>query len=442
MNTAPATGADSRLVRAVGVLGLAAGIVNITIGGGIFRLPASAAREVGMAAPIAYVLCAIVMMLVVLCFAEAGSRVSLTGGLYAYVEVAFGPLAGFVMGVLLWAGLTAATAAVTSFFADSIVALTPGGNATAIRLAAIVAAIAGYTAINIRGVRGASGVNTVMTVAKLLPLLILIGVGLFSLDSSRFTFTDAPPLPKLTGASAILIFAFLGVESALVPSGEVRSPERTVPRAIFLAIAVVTLIYLAIQLVAQSALGAGLGESQTPVADAAGVVLGGWGRTMILIGSSVSMLGYIGGMTLSVPRLLFAFARDGFLPSPLATTHSRFSTPYVAIVVQSVVHLVLALTGTWSTLAYIANGAVLLMYLACCAATMELRRRGVTTGQAAFAVPGGPIIPLLALMAVLWLLAGIPLGELKAVAAVVVVAAAVYGIAKRFRGSEPGEQRF
>ena len=116
---------ERSLVKALGTWGLAASIVNLTVGGGIFRLPATAAGALGAAAPVAYIVCAVAMGLIVVCFAEAGSRVSLTGGLYAYVEVAFGPLVGFLSGVMLWTGITAATSAVTSFFADALGAMFP-----------------------------------------------------------------------------------------------------------------------------------------------------------------------------------------------------------------------------------------------------------------------------------------------------------------------------
>src|SRR5437763_2841525 len=129
---------EGSLVRALGTWGLAASIVNITVGGGIFRLPAAAAGALGPAAPLAYIVCAVAMGLIVLCFAEAGSRVSLTGGLYAYVEVAFGPLVGFLTGVMLWAGVTAATAAVASFFADALGALVPVLSVGFVRPAALV----------------------------------------------------------------------------------------------------------------------------------------------------------------------------------------------------------------------------------------------------------------------------------------------------------------
>ena len=236
---------ERSLVRALGTWGLAASILNITVGGGIFRLPAAAAGALGAAAPIAYLVCAVAMGLIVLCFAEAGSRVSLTGGLYAYVEVAFGPLIGFLCGVMLWAGITAATAAVTSFFADALGALVPVLASEPARTVSIVAILAALAALNIAGVRGASRFNAVMTVAKLLPLIALVVVGARAVHAENLRWTSTPATPDVARASVVLIFAFLGVESALVPSGEVRDPSRTVPRAIFLAMIGATVLYLA-----------------------------------------------------------------------------------------------------------------------------------------------------------------------------------------------------
>jgi APA family basic amino acid/polyamine antiporter len=420
------TSVDSRLLRAVGTWGLAAGIVNITIGGGIFRLPADVAGRLGPAAPLAYLVCAVAMALIVLCFAEAGSRVPLSGGLYAYVEVAFGPRAGFVMGVLLWAGLSAAAGLVASFFADAVGALVPASAGTVPRAALIVTTFAVLAVINLRGIRTANGVNAGITVAKLLPLALFIIVGLIALEPSSLEWTATPPPSEVADASAVLIFAFLGVEAALVPSGEVRDPARTIPRAVFIAIGGVTVVYLATQVAAQSALGSALATSATPVADAAGAVLGGWGRTLILVGSAVSMLGYIGGVTLAIPRLLFAFARDGFLPRALAAVHDRARTPHVAIIVQTALHATLAVTGAWKTLIYIANGATLAIYLVCCFATIELRRRNVTGTGRPFVIPGGEVVrrgvPWAAALAVAVILVRTPRRELAMVAAVALVA--------------------
>lgn len=417
---------EGSLIRALGTWGLAASIVNVTIGGGIFRLPAAAAAALGPAAPAAYVVCAIAMGLIVLCFAEAGSRVSLTGGLYAYVEVAFGPLVGFLTGVMLWAGITAATAAVSSFFADALTALIPAlavGHARAMCLVVILVALA---ALNVAGVRGASRFNAVMTIAKLLPLLLLIVVGVASVKTQNLMWHAAPPTADVARASAVLIFAFLGVETALVPSGEVRDSSRTVPRAIFIAMAGVTLLYLAVQVVTQGILGPALVGQKTPLAEAASVAMGAPGRTLILVGSTVSMFGYVSGMTLAVPRMLFAFGRDGFLPAPLATVHATFRTPYVAIVIQTLVVIGLAVSGSFEKLAIIANGSILLVYAACCLAVIELRRRKVQEGGTPFRVPFAAAIPVLAVVVIAWLLTSLTSDEWKALLVVVAVAIVVY----------------
>jgi len=417
---------EQSLVRALGTWGLAANIVNVTVGGGIFRLPAAASAALGAAAPVAYLVCAVAMGLIVLCFAEAGSRVSLTGGLYAYVEVAFGPLVGFLTGAMLWAGITAATAAVSSFFADALTALIPALAIGQARAASLVIVLVTLAALNIAGVRGASRFNVVMTLAKLLPLLLLVILGAASVNRGNLAWHATPASSDVARASAVLIFAFLGVETALVPSGEVRDTSKTVPRAIFTAMIVVTLLYLAIQIVTQGILGPALVGQKTPLAEAAAVALGAPGRALILVGSAVSIFGYVSGMTLAVPRMLFAFGRDGFLPAPLAAVHERFRTPYVAIIVQTLIVIGLAVSGSFEKLAIIANGSILLVYAACCLAVIELRRRKVQESGAPFRVPFAAAIPVLAVLVIVWLMTSLTAEEWKALLVVVAVAIVVY----------------
>lgn len=417
---------EGSLIRALGVWGLAANIVNITVGGGIFRLPAAAAAALGPAAPVAYVVCAVAMTLIVLCFAEAGSRVSLTGGVYAYVEVAFGPLIGFVTGVMLWAGITAATAAVASFFADAMVALIPSLGSGHARATSLIVVLVALAALNIGGVKGASRFNVVMTLAKLLPLVLLLVVGVASIKSQNLVWHGAPAMSDVGRASVVLIFAFLGVETALVPSGEVRDSSTTVPRAIFIAMTAVTILYIAVQIVAQGILGTALAGKKTPLAEAAAVALGAPGRTLILIGSTISIFGYVSGMTLAVPRMLFAFGRDGFLPSQLASVHAKFRTPHIAIVIQTLIVIGLAVTGSFEKLAIIANGSVLLVYAACCVAVVELRRQKVQESGTPFRIPFAAAVPVLALGVIVWLLTSLAADEWKALLVVGAVAIVVY----------------
>jgi len=435
--------ADASLVRVLGVWGLAASIVNITVGGGIFRLPAGIASTLGPAAPLAYVVCAAAMGLIVLCFAEAGSRVSLTGGVYAYAEVALGPFFGFLCGVLLWAGVTAALAAVSSFLADALAALAPAISSPVARRTVTIVVLVALAFVNVRGVRVASGLNAVTTAAKLLPLLFLVVVGLHAVRAENLRWNTAPAVSDLARSSVLLIFAFLGIETALAPSGEVKDPARTVPRAILVAMLAVTVLYLAVQLVVQGILGPSLAGQQTPLAAAAASSMGAPGRELILVGSTVSMFGYIGGVLLAAPRMLFAFARDGFLPPPVAAVHPRFHTPHVAIVIQTLIVILLAVTGTFERLAIIANGSVLLAYLGCCAAVLELRRRNVQADGTPFRVPAVRVVPVLAMAVIVWLLASLERKEWAALGVVMLVAVAVYGAtrASRLRAAQAALQQ-
>ena len=429
--------AESSLVRAVGTWALAASIVNITVGGGIFRVPAEMAIVLGAAAPIAYLVCAAAMALIVLCIAEAGSRVSLTGGPYAYVEVAFGPFVGFLAGVLLWLVGTFATAGVSTIFLGSLTGIVPAIGGRAASAAVLAATFVVVCAINIRGVRQGARLNVVVTIAKLLPLLLLVAAGAAFVRPEYLAVESPPATGEVARAAVVLIFAFAGIESALVPSGEVREPARTVPRAIFIAMAAITVLYIAVQVVVQGVLGARLADDAVraaPLAAAAEIALGPWGRMLLLVGAVVSTFGYLSGMTLAMPRALFAFARDGFLPRALAQVHPRWRTPWPAIVVQMSIVWALAVTTQFMRLAVLANIATLLLYAGCCVAAWELRRRGVRAeGATPFRVPAAGVVPVLACAVIAALLWATEAREWLVVTVVLVVAAAVFALTRDSR---------
>ena len=397
----------------MGTLGLAAAIINITIGGGIFRLPANVASSLGAAAPMAYLVCAAAMALIVRCIAVAGSRVSLTGGPYAYVGTAFGPYAGFISGVLLWMLGTFAGAAVATVFASSLGLLTGNLAGRPMEIGLLIGAFAFWSLINLRGVALGSRLNSVATVAKLLPLL-LIGIGgLFFIDPRNLSWTTTPSAADVARTSLLLIFAFAGLEVALVPSGEVRDTERTVPRAIALAMVGITALYISLQISAQGILGPGLAQAQvSPLADAAGASFGAWARTLLLAGASLSMFGYIGGMTLSVPRMVYAFARDGFLPRIFAEVDPQHHVPRAAIIAQSALVVVLAISGTFERLAILANVSALALYFGC--------------ALAAWRLGNNPVVPWLACAVIVWLLTGLTMDEWLGFGICVVVATVVY----------------
>jgi APA family basic amino acid/polyamine antiporter len=423
---------ESGLVRSIGVVALAASIVNITIGGGIFRLPADMAAKLGATAPVAYLLCAVVMGLIVLCMAEAGSRVSLTGGPYAYVEVAFGPFVGWVAGFLLWMLLTFAMAAVATVLVANLGALVPALSSRAASAGVLLVVYAVFATVNILGVERGARVNTALTVAKILPLVLLIAGGLFAIDSRNLVAEHPPDLPTLARSSILLIFVFAGIEAALVPGGEVRNPARDVPRAILIAMVTVTLLYAGLQFVAQGVLGADLAKSMgAPLAEAAGRSMGEWARQLLLIGAVISTLGHVGAMTLATPRMLFAFGRDGFLPPVFAETHPVYRSPVVAILVQCAIVLVLAVTSGFERLAILANLSLLVLYGLCCVATWQLRRRDVRSGGTPFRVPAPGLVIVLALAVIGWMLTSVTRGEWLAFG--VACAAAIAGFFVRRR---------
>ena len=437
MTEATAASTESRLVRALGTWALAAGIVNVTVGGGIFRLPGEVAAALGNSALWAYAVCALAMGLIVLCFAEAGSRVSLTGGPYAYVEMAFGPFVGFLSGVLLWTVGTFAIAAVSTVLADSVAALVPALGSPVAKAGVLVVVYALLAWVNIGGLKQSVRLNDIATVAKLLPLLVLAAAGALAVRPENLAVT-APEPGSVARACIVLIFAFAGVESALVPSGEVRNPARTVPRAILTAMLGITVLYLVLHMVAQGVMGsAALAASTTPLADAAGIVMGPAGRLLILVGTAISTFGYVSGMMLATPRAPFAMARDGFLPRPLAAVHPRFRTPHVAIGVQAVITCALAVSSTFGPLAVLANLATLLLYAGCCLAAWELRRRGVATGGGTpFRVPAAAIVPWLALAFIVFMLYSVTGREWAVMAGVIALSGVLFLASRGARAAQ------
>jgi amino acid transporter len=429
----PVANPDALLVRAIGVRQLAATILNYTVGSGIFALPATAAAQLGTAAPLAYLACTAVMLLVVASFAEAGSRVTVSGGPYAYIEAAFGRFVGLLSGVFLVVSALSGVAVVTTLFTGSALALFNVPSTWTAHAALTIVVITAATIFNVRGV--ASGVRVVelLTAAKLIPLLAFVVIGTAFIEPGNLTWVATPDATTVLGTSGIVIFAFMGIESAVGPSGEVRDPSRTVPRAVFLALLGVCLLYLSVQAVAQGILGASLGSTRiTPLAEAAGAAVGEPGRVVMLIGAVISMLGFLFGAGLVNPRLVFALARDGFLPRYVAGVHQGHRTPHRAIVVCAVVVVVMSLTGTFERLLVISNIAALLVYAMVALAALALRRRDVRADGRPFKSPGGPLIHLLAFGGIVWMLSAIVTRQdVVGIAILFVVTVAAYVLLRR-----------
>ncbi len=431
-----AAGRDAGLARGIGAFGLAAAIVNVVVGAGIFTLPAGMARAAGPWALVAYLLCAVAMAAVVLCFAEAGSRVPTSGGTYGYVEAAFGPQAGFVAGVLLWLSCVLAAGGIASAFADAVGRMAPALAGPGGHAALIVAALGTLTLANLAGVRVASRLVAATTVVKLVPLGVFVLVGLFFVRAPALHEGAAPDAAGIGRAVLLSLFAFQGMETALGASGEVADPARTLPRALIGAMAFVAGFYVAIQLVAQGLLGGALAAAPTPLADAMATIDPRLGL-LLVVGTAVSMGGWLGSDLLGAPRVLFAFARDGFLPRWLGGVSARAQVPAPAILTHAVIAAGLAITGTFETLVVLSVLSACALYLGGCAAAWVLRRREVALAGVplrlpaleAWAVTGCGSMAAVILLA-RW-------DEIAALAGEIAASCLIYAVARR-RGGAAG----
>lgn len=423
---------EAALVKALGVRQLTAAIINTTVGAGIFVLPALVAQDMGAAAPLAFLICGAMMALLAVTLAMAGSRVTRTGGIYAYVLAAFGPFVALLAGVLQWLSGIVAVSGVSAALLDQLASVAPPFAAPAARVATLAAILAALAALNASGVRPGTRLIEGVTLAKLAPLALFVTVGAFFVDPAALAWPGLPPGDAVARSVLLLIFAYSGVEVALAPSGEVRRPERTVPRAVFLGLAIITVLYVAVQVVAQGTLGPALAQSTgAPLAAAAGRFLGTAGTTVLLLGAVCSMFGYLCGDMLSTPRSWYVLSRDGFLPAFLKHIDPVTRAPRRAIWTHAIVVLGLASSNTFEGLAIIANVALLTLFLLGCASALQLARRGVVAVEAPFAMRGAWLAPVLAAALMLWILSTATLREFLWTAAVLAAATVVYVIRMR-----------
>jgi amino acid transporter len=376
--------------------------INAIIGAGIFGLPSRVFAVVGTYSLIAFVVCAIVVALIILCYAEVGSRFNETGGPYLYARAAFGTAAGFEVGWLMWLARLTAFAANCNLLIDYLGFFWSPATEHYWREAIIIAVVGALALINILGVRDAARVTNVFTIGKLIPIILFIGVGMFFLNSQSYSFGPRPAYGAFSSSVLILIYAFSGFEMAAIPAGEVRDPQRDLPLALITAIAVVALLYISIQVICIGALP-GLATSQKPLADASAIFLGRAGGAIISAGVVVSIIGNLNVIILAGSRLPFAMSERGELPRIISATHRRFCTPHVAILVTSALALVLTLWSTFSKQVNLSVIARLISYSVTCAALLVFRRKQETP-RAMFKAPAGVAVAIAALLLSIWLL--------------------------------------
>ncbi|MSO61614.1 MAG: amino acid permease [Acidobacteria bacterium] len=445
------------LRRTLGRWDLTAIGVNQVIGSAIFLLPADVARLVGPWGPLAFIAVGLLSLSIALCFAEVGSRFEKTGGPYLPARAAFGRFVGFEVGWMMWFTRVTSQASVANGLALALAFYWPALAIGLPRMTLIAALTLALTWINVRGIKQSSWLVNALTIGKLAPLAIFIIAGVWYVDPARFAAMPAVTQQQLSSALILLIFAYGGYEVTGVLAGEAANPRRDVPFAFVATLITVSIVMSLTSLVATGVLP-DLGASRTPLADGAAIFLGAAGALLVSMGSAISMAGNNMGQILNGSRTLFALAENGDLPKWFARVHPTYQTPSNAILFTAVIALTLALTGSFIALAAVSAIARLVMYLAVCASTLVLRkhdreiaaqvgpqfpvRRSLGEGgsdldgavaPAKFTVPLGPVIPIVASIVALGILAGASQAQLIAGAAALAAGAVLYFVATRLK---------
>jgi amino acid transporter len=414
------------LRRELGRWDLTAIGVNQVIGSGVFLIPASLAAQVGGWSWIAVGLIGLLALCIALNFAEAGSRFEGTGGPYLYTREAFGRFVGFEVGWMQWVTRVTSWASVVNGLASALGFYWPSLMTGLPRILLIGGVVAAIMTINVRGIRQSALFVNLFTIGKLTPLAIFVIAGLPYVAWDAMRPDVALTWTQVSTSALLLIFAFGGYEVVPVPAGEARDPQRAVPFAMVTTIVIVTAVLTLVQVVALGTLP-GLAGSTTPLADASLLFLGAGGALLMTAGAAISMGGNNLGAALTGSRAIFALAEQGDLPKVFGRVHPRYQTPHVAIVFTCLVTLLLALSGSFVTLAAASAVARLLLYAGTCASVLALRRRG----RAPFTIPLGPVVPIVALAVSAAILSGATMTQLQVGGIFLVVGAALFAMARR-----------
>lgn len=396
---------EEKLVRGLGRWDFTAVVVNTIIGAGIFGLPAKVYAQIGAYSLFAFVLCALIVGLIVLCYAEVASRFTATGGPYLYAREAFGSMVGFEVGWLYWIVRVATFAANCNLLVTYLGFFIPGANEGPTRIALVTLVVLIITVVNLLGIRESALMTNVFTVGKLVPLLIFAMVGMFFISPGNFNFDAVPQYSGFSSAVLLLIYAFVGFEASVVLSGETKDTGKTIPFGLIVGLLIVAAFYIVIQIVSIGTLP-GLATSERPIADAASVFLGPFGAAFITVGALISIFGNLNVGVLASTRMLFAMSEQRDLPSVFERTHERFKTPYVAIIATAIVILVLTIQSSFLTAVAIATITRLMVYATTCLALPIFHSRK-DMAAAPFSVPLGIGAAVLSIALIIWLLTNV-----------------------------------
>lgn len=380
--------------RPIGRSKMTALVINCIIGSAIFGVPSEAIRMVGAMSPLAMLGAGLLMGVIILPIAEVASQFSAVGGLYLYARTAFGSFVGLEVGWFWWLAIVGGGAANANLFLTYLAQFAPGATHGSSRVATLILLVTVPTVVNYLGVRQGVNLSVLFTFAKSLPLLLVIGLGVFRTPMAHHI---APALLPTASAAAwlklllILFYAFSGWEDALAPSGEVAQPRRTIPFGLVTGLLLCIFVYTLFQLVVFRTIG--MSSTERPVVETASALLGSGAGSFVAVAVMLSTYGWLSGAFLNGPRFPVALAKHGDCPGSLGRLHPKFKTPSIGILLYGGAVLLLAVTGTFLWAIALTAGSLTIFYAITCAALIRLRR--LQPHAKAFRVPFGPALSII-----------------------------------------------
>ena len=392
-----------QLTRGITAAGAMLLVLNSVIGAGIFQLPAAVYPEAGIWSPWLFLVIGVLVITIVLTFAELASYFKNSGGPVLYTTTAFGPLMGFSTGWILFISRMTAFAANTTVMALYLGDVVPWFADGIGRSILIVAVCGALTYANFVGVRAGVRAMAVITFFKLVPLALMILLGLQYVSGSTLIPSAAPVFENIGGTTLLLIYAFVGFEGATIISGETKNPTATLPRALVNTTLMIGVIYFLIVLTYISVVPEATDGSATLV-DVGERLMGPAGLVLMTLGAFFSIGGNLSSIMLAIPRLPFAMAEERLLPSWFGHVHEKYGTPSNSILVLGGLGLVFALSGSFAWLAAASSLTRLISYVLCISALPVIRKKATEEELAdAYRLKGGYTIPVLALVLCLWI---------------------------------------
>ena len=394
-----------QLIRGIGFGGVALVTLNSVIGSGIFGLPGIVAPLIGALSPWLFLVIGVLIITIVLTLAELSSYFKDSGGPVLFTSTAFGPLTGFTTGWILFVSRFTAFAANSNVMAIYLAAVWPWFGSGIGRASLIVAICSLLTWANYVGVREGVRTMAVITFFKIVPIILLIVLGLQYVSGDTLFPDTMPKLADLGGPTLLLIYAFVGFESATIISGETTQPKKTLPSALIQTVIAIGLLYFLIVLVFISVIPGG-GDGTATLTDVGRELMGPTGVIIITMAAFFSIGGNLSSIMLAIPRLPFAMAEKQLLPSWFGHVHEKYSTPSNSILFLGGIGLIFALTGTYVELLLASSLTRLIAYSLCICSLPIVRRKASAEETAeAFRLKGGYTIPAIALALCVWLAA-------------------------------------